>query len=525
MQRRHVLSGLAASVAAPAVVAAQGARVLRFVPSTDLSITDPIFGTSFTTRNHALLVFDTLYGVDEQGVAQPQMAEGHVVEDGGLTWRIRLRPGLRFHDGERVLARDCVASIRRWGQRDTFGQALMAATNEIAAGSDSEIVWRLRKPFPMLPDALGKMLTHVCVMMPERLARADAYTQVREMVGSGPFRFLADEHQLGHLAAYARFDGYVPRPSGTPSAAAGPKLVHFDRVEWRILPDPSTAAAALAKGEIDWWLNPTGDQQAALRRDRNLKVEVIDPLGSVGMIRFNFLHPPYDNPAVRRAALAAISQSDFMSAMIGTDRSLWRLPCGFFTPGSPMASDAGMEAIKDPPDLPRAREMLKASGYAGEKLALLATGTIELISNQAQVAADAFAKIGFNVELQLYDTAAADQKIRNKGPVAQGGWSAYSNTTTGMAASNPAAHGFIRGHGEQAIWGWPALPRLEELRNAWFEAPTLAAQQDICRRIQLHCFETVPFVPTGVFLSPVAYRANLIDIRRGIAQFYGVRRA
>jgi peptide/nickel transport system substrate-binding protein len=525
MQRRHVLSGLAASVAAPSVVAAQGARVLRFVPSTDLSITDPIFGTSFTTRNHALLVFDTLYGVDEQGVAQPQMAEGHVVEDGGLTWRIRLRQGLRFHDGERVLARDCVASIRRWGQRDTFGQALMAATNEIAAGSDSEIVWRLKKPFPMLPDALGKMLTHVCVMMPERLARADAYTQVREMVGSGPFRFLADEHQLGHLAAYARFDGYVPRPSGTPSAAAGPKLVHFDRVEWRILPDPSTAAAALAKGEIDWWLNPTGDHQAALRRDRNLKVEVIDPLGSVGMIRFNFLHPPYDNPAVRRAALAAISQSDFMSAMIGTDRSLWRLPCGFFTPGSPMASDAGMEAIKDPPDLARAREMLKASGYAGEKLVLLATGTIELISNQAQVAADAFAKIGFNVELQLYDTAAADQKIRNKGPVAQGGWSAYSNTTTGMAASNPAAHGFIRGHGEQAIWGWPSLPRLEELRNAWFEAPTLAAQQDICRRIQLHCFETVPFVPTGVFLSPVAYRANLIDIRRGIAQFYGVRRA
>jgi peptide/nickel transport system substrate-binding protein len=190
-----------------------------------------------------------------------------------------------------------------------------------------------------------------------------------------------------------------------------------------------------------------------------------------------------------------------------------------------MASDAGMEAIKDPPDLARAREMLKASGYAGEKLVLLATGTIELISNQAQVAADAFAKIGFNVELQLYDTAAADQKIRNKGPVAQGGWSAYSNTTTGMAASNPAAHGFIRGHGEQAIWGWPSLPRLEELRNAWFEAPTLAAQQDICRRIQLHCFETVPFVPTGVFLSPVAYRANLIDIRRGIAQFYGVRRA
>lgn len=524
MRRRQMMAGMAAGLAAPSIAEAQSARLLRFVPSTDLSITDPIFGTSFTTRNHALLVFDTLYGVDEQGVAHPQMAAGHVVEDEGRTWRITLRDGLRFHDGTPVLARDAVASVRRWGQRDTFGQALMAATNEISAGSDKEIVWRLKHPFPMLPDALGKMLTHVCVIMPERLAQVDAYTQVREMVGSGPFRFLADEHQLGHLAAYARFEGYVPRPSGTPSAAAGPKVAHFDRVEWRILPDPSTIAAALVKGEIDWWLNPTGDHQAALRRNRDLKVEVIDPYGSVGMIRFNFLHPPYDTAAVRRAALAAVNQADFMSAMIGTDRSLWRLPCGFFTPGSLMASDAGMEAIRETPDLAQAREMLKASGYAGEKLALLATGTVELISNQAQVAADAFAKIGFNVDLQVYDTAAADQKIRNKGPVAQGGWSAYSNTTTGMAASNPAAHGFIRGHGEQAIWGWPTLPRLEELRNGWFQSPTLAAQQEICRQIQLHCFETVPFVPTGVFLSPVAYRANLVDVRRGIAQFYGVRR-
>ena len=294
---------------------------------------------------------------------------------------------MRFYDGTPVLARDAVASVRRWGQRDTFGQALMAETNEISAGSDKEIVWRLKHPFPMLPDALGKMLTHVCVIMPERLAQVDAYTQVREMVGSGPFRFLADEHQLGHLAAYARFEGCVPRPSGTPSAASGRKVAHFDRVEWRILPDPSTIAAALVKGEIDWWLNPTGDHQAALRRNRDLKVEVIDPYGSVGMIRFNFLHPPYDNPAVRRAALAAVNQADFMSAMIGTDRSLWRLPCGFFTPGSLMASDAGMEAIRETPDPARAREMLKASGYAGEKLALLATGTVELISNQAQVAA------------------------------------------------------------------------------------------------------------------------------------------
>jgi peptide/nickel transport system substrate-binding protein len=150
--------------------------------------------------------------------------------------------------------------------------------------------------------------------------------------------------------------------------------------------------------------------------------------------------------------------------------------------------------------------------------------TAQVIANQGAVMADAFAKIGFNVDYQSLDTAAADQRIRNKGPTAQGGWSAYSNTTTGLAASNPAAHGFIRGHGEQAIWGWPTLPRLEELRNAWFDAPTVEAQAALCREMQRVSFETVPFIPTGVFFQPTAYRKTLADVRRGFPQFYGVRR-
>jgi peptide/nickel transport system substrate-binding protein len=525
MRRRQMMAGMAAGLAAPSVVGAQGAQILRFVPSVDLTVTDPIYGTSFTTRNHAAMVFDTLYGVDEQMRAHPQMAAGHVVENDGLTWRITLRDGLRFHDGEPVLARDCIASLQRWGRRDTFGSTLFATTNEVVAESDKVIVWRLKRPFRMLPDALGKMLTNVPVIMPERLAQTDPYKPAPEIIGSGPYRFLAAEHNLGHRAAYAKFDRYVPRPDGPPSAFAGPKLAHFDRVEWMTMPDPSTAAAALAKGEIDWWLSPTSDHIPSLRRNAALKVDVIDPYGSVGMIRFNFLHAPFSDPAVRRAALAATRQSDVMSAMIGTDSSFWRLPAGFFTPGSPMASDAGMEALRDPPDLERARQMLKASSYNGEKLVLLVEATAQVIANQGAVMADAFAKIGFNVDYQSLDTAAADQRIRNKGPTAQGGWSAYSNTTTGLAASNPAAHGFIRGHGEQAIWGWPTLPRLEELRNAWFDAPDEAAQKEICRQIQLHAFETVPYVPTGVYVSPTAYRANLVDMRRGIAQFYGVRRA
>ena len=158
MRRRQMMAGMAAGLAAPSVVGAQGAQILRFVPSVDLTVTDPIYGTSFTTRNHVAMVFDTLYGVDEQMRAHPQMAAGHVVENDGLTWRITLRDGLRFHDGEPVLARDCIASLQRWGRRDTFGSTLFATTNEVVAESDKVIVWRLKRPFRMLPDALGDMI-------------------------------------------------------------------------------------------------------------------------------------------------------------------------------------------------------------------------------------------------------------------------------------------------------------------------------------------------------------------------------
>ena len=136
MKRRQVLGGLAtagAALAAPKIVQAQNRRVLKFVPDADLAVIDPVITTSYQTRDHGFMVFDSLYGQDDQYRIRPQMAEGHVMEDDGKTWKITLRDGLKFHDGERVLARDCVASIQRWGKRDSFGQALMAATNELVA--------------------------------------------------------------------------------------------------------------------------------------------------------------------------------------------------------------------------------------------------------------------------------------------------------------------------------------------------------------------------------------------------------
>ena len=190
------------------------------------------------------MVYDTLYGVDTAFVVRPQMAAGHVVEDEGRRWTIVLRDGLVFHDGEKVRAQDVIASIGRWMKRNTFGQKLQSVTDELSAIDDRRIVFRLNRPFPLLLAALANPANPAFVL-PERLARTDPYKPIQDATGSGPFRFKADEFNAGSFAAYERHTAYQPAAAGEPSLTAGPKIVYFDRVEWRSIPDPATAAAAL----------------------------------------------------------------------------------------------------------------------------------------------------------------------------------------------------------------------------------------------------------------------------------------
>ena len=309
MQRRKFLAVSAASLALPAVVHAEITRLLKFIPAADLNSVDPIWTTGYPTRNHGYMVFDTLYGQTGQNhgfKVAPQMVAGHLVEDEGKIWKLTLRDGLMFHDGEKVLARDCVASILRWGARDAFGQALMQRTDELSAPDDRTIMFRLRRPFPMLPDALGHGASNMCAMMPARIAATDPFKQFTEVVGSGPFRFKANERVQGSRFVYERFAGYRPREDGEISFTAGPKIAHFDRVEWHVLPDPATKAAALQAGEMDWWENPTADLLPLLRRNK-INTPVNDPNGTL----WN---------AAAESSISAVQQSGSAPCADGRDR-------------------------------------------------------------------------------------------------------------------------------------------------------------------------------------------------------------
>ncbi|RKK05338.1 ABC transporter substrate-binding protein [Pseudoroseomonas wenyumeiae] len=530
MLRRQLFAGAAGAAmgsAFPRFAVAQrsNARTLKFIAQADLAVVDPIITTAYVSRNHAYMVWDTLYGMDENFKPQPQMVEGHVVEEGGKRVTMTLRPGMKFHDGEPVRASDAVASIRRWAARDALGQVLFSVLDDLSAADDKTIVFRLKRPFPLLFEALAKPATPVCFIMPERLAQTDPATAVKEVVGSGPFRFRQDQRVPGSLVVYEKFADYVPRTEGSPSWTAGPKHVHFDRVEWHVMPDAATAAASLQNGEMDWWEQPTGDLQPVLRRSRDIVLEIPDPTGLVGMARFNHLHPPFNNPAIRRALLGAVSQEDFMTSVIGTDRTLWREGVGVFPPETPLASNAGMEVLTSPRDFDKVKRDLAAAGYKGEKVVLIAASDFPSLNALAQVGNDMLQKCGMNVEFVSTDWGSVVQRRASREPVEKGGWSMFFTFWAGLDMVNPGVQQALRGHGQAAWFGWPTAPKLEELRNAWFEAPDLAAQKEIGRQIQLQALQDVPYLPVGQYFQATAYRRDLVGVPKGLPLFWNVKRA
>jgi peptide/nickel transport system substrate-binding protein len=115
---------------------------------------------------------------------------------------------------------------------------------------------------------------------------------------------------------------------------------------WNFVQDPGTAAAALQSGEVDWWENPTIDLVPQLKASDKLTVVVKDRTGEIGCLRFNQLFPPFDKPAVRRAVLSAINQKDVMTAFAGAEPSIMKVDVGLFVPGTPMASDVGVEITR-----------------------------------------------------------------------------------------------------------------------------------------------------------------------------------
>jgi peptide/nickel transport system substrate-binding protein len=486
-------------------------------------IFDPIWTGTLVVRNAAALVWDTLYGFDDKLQPQRQMAEYEEVSADGLTWKFRLRPGLKFHDGEPVLAKDAVASLNRWAARDPLGSMIKAIEHELAAIDDRTFRWLLKKPFPKMLLALGKSSTPACFVMPERIAATDPFRQIGDHVGSGPMRFVKSDWVPGARAAFEKFPGYVPRQEPN-SWLAGGKRMLVDRIEWIVVPDPATAAAALQNGEVDWWEYPIPDLVPLLKKNRNVAVDIADPLGNVGSFRMNHLIPPFNDVRARRAILMAMNQEDYMRATVGNDDNAWEPMRGFFTPGTPLYNEEGGEILKGPRHLDAAKRLLADSGYAGQPVTCLAAQDIYFFKAWGEVTADLLKRLGMNVDLAAIDWGTVIAR-RTQKSAGQGSWHMHHTSHPGADCTNPATNKAVRANGNDAVFGWPTSREVEAEVTAWFDAKTLDEEKTIARRLNKVALDHVVYAPTGFFLQHQAWRKNISGIVKGpLPFFWGVAR-
>ncbi len=500
---------------------ARGATELKFIPGSDLSNVDPIWMTLTATRDHGYMVFDTLFATDAALHVQPQMAQGIETSADGRVVTIRLRPGLRFHDNTPVLARDCVASIKRWAPRDALGRRLMAVTEALTAPEDAVIRFDLKSPFPNLAYALGKPSTPVPFMMPARIAEAAANGPFQEVVGSGPFRFVASEWVQGSRAAYERFAGYVPREEA-PSGTAGGKRVYLDRVVWTVIPDAATAAAALQTGEVDWYMAPTADMLPTMERNRNIRIEPFDPLGFVPIGRMNQLQPPFNNPKVRQAFAAAVNQDDFMAAAVGDPR-FYRSCKAFLPCGGPWSVETpGLFSG----DVAQGRRLLAESGYDNTPAVILSASDFTVLTACCAVANDVMQKIGMKTDLQAIDVGGLMRRRMSQEPVSKGGWSLFVTTGGAIGNSNPSDFSWVQADGLASAPGWPTDAPLRAAITAFGEASTDEARRRHAAEIEASAATALPFIPLGQYQQPTAYRTSLSGmVPAGVPLFWNLKKA
>jgi peptide/nickel transport system substrate-binding protein len=364
-----------------------------------------------------------------------------------------------------------------------------------------------------------------CFVMPERIARTDAFQQIRETVGSGPFRFLRDEYVSGSRVAYAKFDGYVPRQEAA-SRTAGGKVAHFDRVEWTIMPDSATASAALQAGEIDWWEQINADLAPRLRRTRGVEVAVLNTLGYIGVARFNQLHAPFNNPAIRRALLGAITQEDFLRGVTGNDPAAFRQCLSMWPCGTSYESTTGNQAMQGPRNLDAVRAAIRAAGYANEKVVIINPTDFPTIGPFGQIMADLLRRLGMNVDLVETDWGSVVQRRASREPPERGGWSIFHTWWPGVSIINPAVNATLRGQGDRGWFGWYDNPRVEDAAAQWLLAETEVEQKRLADVIQREAFENVPILPLGQFFISTAYRSGLSGFVQGSGAYpWNIRRS
>ncbi len=508
---RERLAFLAAPLAAIALSAApaEAQKTVYVVPHADLRILDPLQAAATITTMHASNIYDQLFAWDVNLQSKPQMVGDYKVSDDKLTYTMTLRPGLKFHDGSTVTSKDAVASVKRWMVRDGVGKRLAGVLASIDIVDDKTFVFKLKQPYSWVEYSLGNHAGNYPAIMREKEALIDPMTAVGAdaQIGSGPYKFVKEEWKPGDEVVYAKFADYVPRAEA-PDGMAGGRQAKVDKLIFKIIPDPQTAASALLKGEVDFIDSPAADVQPQLEKSNQITVSKLAPVGGFGAIRANALYPPFNNAKARQALALVAPQSDYMSTAVGTKN--WNECFSLLVCGSVYGSLAGSETFTKP-DPARAKKLFEESGYKGEKIIITSTKEIAAIGAQAEVLAAALNAIGVKAEVEWADWGTTLTRfLSNKNPPGQPGhWNIFTTTNSWSTWHNPLTNIGIVLNAEGSWAGWPTDDEGEKLRVAFIEATDQKTRMEILEKLHKRLYEVMPYIITGQFDQMYAWRKNI----------------
>ncbi|RWJ05742.1 ABC transporter substrate-binding protein [Mesorhizobium sp.] len=481
---------IAAALAMTLTTTAQAETVLKIRPQSDLRVLDPITTSAHETRNHGYLIYDTLFASDSKGAIQPQMVDSYTVSEDGLTWKFTLRDGLKFHDDTPVTSEDVIASLKRWGERDNFGQQLMSRAVSLTADDAKTFTLVLKEGWALVLEALGKPSTLVPFIMPARIAATPSTEAISDPIGSGPFMMVREEWVPGAKVVYKKAPTYVPRKEA-PDGLSGAKIANVDRIEWHIIADHQAALNALQAGEIDIYEEIPAELIPVVKENQNVAIERLNR--AQVMLRMNQLQPPFDNQKLRQALLYLFDPMQILPAYTDDD-SFYRACPSFYMCDSPFFTD--VEWPK--PDSEKAKQLIKESSYNGETIALMDPIDVA-VSPLAKIVSQMMSDAGLNVDHQGQDWASIVQRRSSKKPVSEGGWSAWVGNPGAFDMWDPATHLGLRSNGEAGWFGWPKDDEIENLRAEFTKELDLEKRKEIARQIQLRALETVPYIPIGEF--------------------------
>ena len=510
MSRRwSLLAGVAT-----AALLAQGAAAqttLKYIPQAKLSVFDTTINQSSISHQHAYMVWDTLFGADKDQAPKPQMIESYTLSADGLVYTMKLRAGMKFHDGTPVTAKDAVASIKRWAPKDTNGAIMLKQGMTLAVVDDRTFTLTLKEAWGSTIDSMAKMSAKALYVYQEKDANIDGGTPITSNIGSGPFKFVANEFVMDSKVVYEKFKDYVPR-SEPASWYAGGKVVKVDRVEWHIITDPATATAALDRGEVDWYETPPLDLLPTLKKNPNLMAKVHNPNGAIGIMRPNHLHPPFNNVKARQAFMHAVDQKDFMQAAVGSDPENWKTCWAFMACGTPTGTEKFAEDFQKK-NLAKAKELLKESGYKGEKVVVLIPSDQQIIRDMSIVTVATLREVGFNVEDVNTDWGGLLARRAKQDAPEAGGWSVVHTWGFGFELGSAISNYGLTTACDRSGWpGWPCDEEMTKLRDAWAKEGDITKRKAIGEAIQKRAVEQAYFIPLGTFFQPMAYKKSLQGI-------------